>query len=302
METQVTRASESGRALRSHAVDAEPDPGRARLPTDVLTATLALTLWVTSGSVILAILDGLGPDPARRLAIGLLFVSVSALALWQREALSAAFVRRPWLVVPIAVGQLAAAVADGLVGGPYVACSLTSIGLAVVVARARTVWICVVVLIVGYCAALLVEHSLDELIDERQLGSVVGALVSFPVAAALLLGLRRRFTRFLDRVELTLEIIRHGAPAFTPVLSSALGRPTALPPAPITLTPAERRVVESLVSGNTPKQIAHELSVSIATVRTHIKHAKRKLGASTLAELAAIAARSGRSAEADDER
>ena len=277
--------------------------GGARLPTDVLAATLALTLWLASGSVVLAVLDGLGPHPERRLAIGLLFVVVTGLALWQRAALSAALVARPWLVIPIAVGQLAAAAADGIVGGPYGAFSLSSVGLAVVVARARTVWICVVVLILGYLAAALSQFSLDEMIDEHRLGSVIGALVSYPVAALLLMGLRRRFTRFLDAVEPTLDAIRQGAPAFTPSLSHALGStPAALPPARVTLTPAEQRVVDALVAGSAPKQIAHELGVSIATVRTHIKHAKRKLGASTLPELAAIAARRQRSAEDDDER
>lgn len=290
---------EAAPPVLSSAADVGPwRPGGSRLPTDVLTAALALVLWVAFGSVVLAVIDGLGPDPSRRLGIGILFVAVTAAALWQRDRLSVWLVRRPWLVIPIAVGQLAAAAMDGLVGGPYGAFSLTSIGLAVVVARARTVWICVVVLVIGYATAVLIEHPLDELVDEHRLGSVIGALVSFPVAALLLMGLRRRFTRFLDGVEPTLAAIRQGAPAFTPALACALGRTAAaLPPAPVSLTPAERRVVEALASGRAPKQIARELNVSLATVRTHIKHAKRKLGARTLPELAAMVARLSHASE-----
>jgi DNA-binding CsgD family transcriptional regulator len=307
VRSAVERDSEYGTepalSASAHAADVAGRQGGPRLPTDVLAAALALSLWLASGSVVLAVFDGLGPNPGRRLGIGLFFVVVTAVALWRRAALSVALVARPWLVVPIAVGQLAAAAVDGVVGGPYGAFSLTSIGLAVVVARARTVWICVLLLVLGYLAAALSQHSLDEMADDHQLGSVIGAVVSYPVAALLLMGLRRRFTRFLDRIDATLDAIRQGEPAFTPALSRALGPVTAaLPPAPVTLTRTEQRVVDALVGGSAPKQIARELSVSIATVRTHIKHAKRKLGASTLPELAAIAARRQRGAEDDDER
>jgi DNA-binding CsgD family transcriptional regulator len=59
---------------------------------------------------------------------------------------------------------------------------------------------------------------------------------------------------------------------------------------PVRLTAAEIRVVEGLARGDAPKQLAHQSGVSIATVRTHIKHAKQKTGAHTLRELASMAA------------
>lgn len=58
-----------------------------------------------------------------------------------------------------------------------------------------------------------------------------------------------------------------------------------------TLTPREIEVVEGLARGSRPKQLARTWNVSLATVRTHIKHAKRKTGALTLSELAAMTAR-----------
>lgn len=96
--------------------------------------------------------------------------------------------------------------------------------------------------------------------------------------------------------------MRDGSPALTAALSEAIERgghgPLPLLPAPAAATPTpmvrltttERRVVEGLASGNAPKQLAHQWGVSLATVRTHIMHAKRKTGARTLSELAAMTA------------
>jgi DNA-binding NarL/FixJ family response regulator len=58
----------------------------------------------------------------------------------------------------------------------------------------------------------------------------------------------------------------------------------------VRLTAAERRVVEGLACGRAPKQLAYEIGVVLATVRTHIRNAKRKTGARTLRELAGMAA------------
>jgi len=59
------------------------------------------------------------------------------------------------------------------------------------------------------------------------------------------------------------------------------------------MTTTEIRVVVSLAAGSSAQELALAWKVSLDTVRTHIKHAKRKTGARTLPELAGIAARSG---------
>jgi len=255
---------------------------------------LALLLWVAFGSFVLALADGLGPDPARRIGIGLALVLVSAVALWRRELVCASLRARPWLLVPVAAALLGMAIADGVLGGPYVAFSLTSVGVAVIVARTRTVWLCVALLDAGYAAAVLLEHSPATLARERELGGAIGALLGYPITALIFLGLRRRFTRFVAAVQPTLDDIRDGAPALTPALTRAIaGAPLALPEAPaahVRLTPAERRVVEGLADGSAAKELAHRWDVSLSTVRTQIRHAKRKTGARTLRELAAMAA------------
>ena len=274
------------------------------LPMDIFGGALALFLWVASGSVILAIANGLGDHPARRLAIGLGLVAGSALMLWQRDKAAGVLRARPWLVLVLAAAELGAAAADGLIGGAYVAFSLTSIGVAVVVSRARTVWLCVAWLELLYVAALLASSSPASLVDDGHLGDALGKMVGYPVAALLFLGLRGCFTRFVGGVDAKLEDIREGSPAFTPALGRAIhGAPLALPPgAPIDLTRNERRVVEGLAAGSAAKALAREWGVSLATVRTHIMNAKRKTGARTLRELATFPSRPDWSPRDQDER
>lgn len=265
-----------------------------RVPADVMTAALALSLWIAFGSLTMAVVDGLGSDPERRLIIGLLLLLACACALALRSNVCALLESRPSLVIAVAVGLLAMVAVDGLVGGPYLAVSVTPIGIAVVAARARTVWICIALLMLGYAFGVSIDRSPAELSRDGQLGTAIGALAGYPVAGILLLGLRRRFTRFVDRVEPTLHAIRAGSPATTPALERALrAEPIALPAAPTSarLTATERRVVQGLADGLVAKELAFSWGVSINTVRTHISNAKRKTGARTLRELAGMPAR-----------
>jgi DNA-binding CsgD family transcriptional regulator len=90
-------------------------------------------------------------------------------------------------------------------------------------------------------------------------------------------------------IESVLDDIRDGGPTFTPALGAAIALDiAALPAARPRVTTAERRVIEALAAGKTPKQMAHDWGVSMATVRSHIRNAKRKTGARTLPELASM--------------
>jgi DNA-binding CsgD family transcriptional regulator len=266
------------------------------LPAAVLTTALGLSLWVATGSLVLAVADGLGHHPARRLTVGLLLVLGSTAALWQRRQVSGWLQARPWLVLPVAATELLLAALDGVVGGPYMAFTLTAVGVAVVVARPRTVWACALLLSILYGLAVLIGHSPASLDHDGDLAGVIGQLLGYPFAALSLLGLAGLFQRFENNAALILDEIR-AAPALTPALTQAIAGPAAhigaLPAAEVTvvrLTPAEIRVVEGLAAGKAPKELAHDWGVKITTVRTHIKHAKRKTGARTVPELAACAA------------
>ena len=58
-------------------------------------------------------------------------------------------------------------------------------------------------------------------------------------------------------------------------------------PGPDVLTPREAEVMELLQAGKSNGEIAHELSVSVETVRTHARRIYRKLGVKTRRELQA---------------
>jgi DNA-binding CsgD family transcriptional regulator len=269
----------------------------------VLTITLAMMLWLSAGSVALAVADGLGEHPARRLAIGIGLVVGAVVALVQRERVCAALRLRPQLVYCVATLQLGAAAADGLLDGPYVAISVTAIGLAAITAKPRTVWICVAVLEVAYVGLLVSQKPPADIVRDGQLARVLGDTLAYPLFAVLCVTLAVVFRRYVDRVDEVLDEIRAGAPALTSSLTRAVQRGRPIPelpsPRPQPLTPAEQRVVDALARGIVPKQIARQLGVSIATVRTHIRNAKRKLGARTLTELVRVAtqAKHGRAAD-----
>ncbi|MEA2373036.1 MAG: Bacterial regulatory protein luxR family [Solirubrobacteraceae bacterium] len=286
---QLTRRSASADPGVRSAPVAVPDHAQAAVSMRVFAIAIALGLWVAMGNFVLAMTSP-AEAPIRRLVIGVLFVLSFVGALWRRQAACTALRARPWLIVIVAVLSLAAALADG-VDGPYLAISQTVIGVAVVVARPRMVWVCAGVLEVVYAAAVLVAPSPGGLSDD------LGQLVAYPFTAAVFLGLASLYMRFLGDISGVLAEIRDGTPALTPALGQAIqlggGRRLGMLPAPPPrhrLTTVELRVVDGLASGMAPKQLAYDWGVSLATIRTHIRAAKRKTGARTLPELAVIAA------------
>jgi DNA-binding CsgD family transcriptional regulator len=65
------------------------------------------------------------------------------------------------------------------------------------------------------------------------------------------------------------------------------------PPGPRSPTVREREILELLAGGRTDGQIAALLELSPATVQTHVRNAKSKLGARTRAQAVAIALQRG---------
>jgi DNA-binding CsgD family transcriptional regulator len=60
------------------------------------------------------------------------------------------------------------------------------------------------------------------------------------------------------------------------------------PPAPLDLTPTERRVAELVAAGQTNRQVADELFMSVRTVEINLTHIYRKLGVRSRTQLAAL--------------
>ncbi len=59
------------------------------------------------------------------------------------------------------------------------------------------------------------------------------------------------------------------------------------------LTPAEKEVITLLGRGLSPKEIAHRLGKSKATVRVQLANARARTGATSSIELAVLAAKDG---------
>ncbi len=80
-----------------------------------------------------------------------------------------------------------------------------------------------------------------------------------------------------------------GAPAAAP---SKSGEKAATPP-PFGLTPRELDAVRLLLRGMADKAIAHELGIAAVTVRLHLYHAFRKMGARNRLDAVRIALQAG---------
>lgn len=100
-----------------------------------------------------------------------------------------------------------------------------------------------------------------------------------------------------DEIAACLRAVASGAAVLTPavarkVLSLARrGLPDAAPD--LGLTPRERDVLAALVRGSGYRQAAHELEISIDTVRAHIRSIYKKLQVHSVAEAVVRAVREG---------
>ncbi|MDQ0775550.1 DNA-binding NarL/FixJ family response regulator [Streptomyces aurantiacus] len=79
----------------------------------------------------------------------------------------------------------------------------------------------------------------------------------------------------------------------TRLLSTPGAGPDVPPEQLAALTPREREVVRLAAVGKSNTEIADELFLSVLTVRTHIQHARTKVGARDRAQLVALAYQSG---------
>jgi DNA-binding CsgD family transcriptional regulator len=66
------------------------------------------------------------------------------------------------------------------------------------------------------------------------------------------------------------------------------------------LTPRERKVVSLIAKGYETDEIAHQLFITSATVRTHVRNAMSRFGARTRAQLVAAVMSAGASVASDD--
>jgi DNA-binding CsgD family transcriptional regulator len=167
--------------------------------------------------------------------------------------------------------------------------------IAVVVVAPRWVALCAATSIVGYAAdMILAGHSLRWVLSGGGSRAFVNQGIGLAANGAIAVILITLLRRHLESAPASLEAVRAGGPSLTPTLAlAARDAPLALPradPRDLTssLTLAERDVLAHLAGGRTAKQVAFDHGLALATVRTHIASAKRKVGARTLEQLVAL--------------
>lgn len=93
--------------------------------------------------------------------------------------------------------------------------------------------------------------------------------------------------------------VHNGEVLFTPkvlldLIQSAHARTDAgAPPAAVSLAPREREVLQAIATGLSPEQVADLLTISIHTVRTHLKNAMAKLNSRSKLEAVMLAIKHG---------
>lgn len=115
------------------------------------------------------------------------------------------------------------------------------------------------------------------------------------IREALQAGVIGYLTKDLTNEELASAIraAHEGRPTLTPVAYEALVESTAAPPQQYRLTDRETDVLTLMVAGQTNRQIAQSLSVSLSTVKFHVSSILAKLGVSSRTEAVALAMQHG---------
>jgi DNA-binding NarL/FixJ family response regulator len=119
--------------------------------------------------------------------------------------------------------------------------------------------------------------------DERILSAVKAGAMGY-----LLKGAPR------EEIFRAVRIVSQGGSLLQPLVVSRLLQQAAgaAPPAP-KLTRREAEVLDLLAQGKTNKEIAHQLVVSVRTVKFHVSSLLKKLGAGNRTEVVSLAAQSG---------
>lgn len=118
---------------------------------------------------------------------------------------------------------------------------------------------------------LLTMHENPEYLLEALKAGAAGYLLKDITQRELIAALKRALQgeSILDR-ELVVRVLGH--------LSSEM--PSQTEPPPVRLSPREREVLQLLAQGQTNREIASNLTVSVYTVKIHVEHILAKLGVS----------------------
>jgi DNA-binding CsgD family transcriptional regulator len=257
---------------------------------------LRIALYVTAAAALAGLIATLAALPTApwRVSEGVAIAAAAWLGARSPEVAAAILRKRTGLGATIVLLGLLIAF-DGAGESPYLPIGYAATAVAVVVASPATVALSSAFIVAAWSAGELVDgHGLAFLYGGG-LGRLLNEVADVTVPAVLLLCALAAGKRTLREAPDVLDAARRGGvPAPTALLVAIRRGSRAMLPRGdavgivARLSPAEMRVVELLAGGLLAKQIALELSVSLATVRSHIAAAKRKTDAATVAQLAGL--------------
>lgn len=262
------------------------------LAVAALRVGFGLMTIASASDTMFALFDGAG---LRAGIEGTVFTAVAIIGLLRPER-AARLLRPPGRVVILAALFALAGASDWGIQSHFSEVAPAIVWIAVIVSSPAWVVACVLVSAAGYLIDLMLQgHTLAWTLTPTGRGLVINQWIDLVANAGAVLVLVTLIRRFTAGVPARIANARAGGPAITPVLAAAVrAEPFALLQRadPIELiaplTEAEHNVLALLRDGLLPKQAALELSVTLATVRSHIAAAKRKTGARTIEQLVGI--------------
>jgi DNA-binding CsgD family transcriptional regulator len=257
---------------------------------------LRIVLFVACAAFVAGLAVALAAVPAApwRIPEGILGAVVAMLGARRAEtAASLLRTQRGLLTAVLLLGAILAV--DGPGESPYLPAGYAAVAIAVVVAAPPGVVLCAAIIVAAWSAGALVDGHGVAYLYGGGLGRLLNVVLDVAVPATLLLCALSAVRLTLREAPGLLDAARRGAVTAPPALLAAVreGSAAMLPRGDAAaivgrLSPAEARVVELVASGLLAKQVARELSLSVATVRSHIAAAKRKTDAATIPQLAGL--------------
>jgi DNA-binding CsgD family transcriptional regulator len=266
------------------------DAGR-HVAVTMLQVGMALFTIAAGTDLLFAVLDGRGWLTATE---GIILASLGTLGILRPRATAALLLPRGRVLL-LAGAFVAVGALDFGLQTRYAEVAPAIVWVAVIVSAPLWVAVALTLSVGGYLADVALQgHSLSWMLVGGGQVMVANQVIDLLANAGAALVFVMLLRRFIAGVPASIEDVRAGGSSGTPQLAlAARPRPPELQRAdPLdlirVLTAAERGVLDRLADGESPKQVAHALTVAVTTVRSHIASAKRKTGARTVEQLVAI--------------
>ena len=219
-----------------------------------------------------------------------MLLALSTVGLIWRRPLLALLRARPALTLLIPLPALLAVALDGGFDSVWTPLVAITVGVPATLGLPWLSLGCALCAATGQAGAAWLNRA-DATTSERVVETAVfNALGTVAVGVGIALSVATLADFIHRRPQILRRLREDGTPDASPHgQRTPEPSPRLLVPAPRTaLSAAERRAVALLAAGRAPKQAAADLGVTVSTIRSHLKAAKRKTHARTLTELVGL--------------